>query len=267
VNESFARRLREAREARGLSRRELAREARVPVSVVKNLEEGNWSALPEDVYLRWFMERLAQVLDIPPGEWCPLVDGLEPRVDLSSVEVKRIAPYEGWGRWHAVALCLFLMVLVGAFLWFGVGTYLTPRKLGLSETRRVARTKASEKGKETTESKILPLGIGVASSRLAREGGEAEAALVKIHRLELRAKDLCWVKMVLEGGAVRDFILRPGERYRVSFTRAVKMRLGNSGAVEMILDGEPLEFPGEGGAPKDVRVTPSGVELVAKDRN
>jgi cytoskeletal protein RodZ len=49
--ESFSRAMREARESMGISREELARRARVPLLVVRNLEEGRWSELPEEVYL------------------------------------------------------------------------------------------------------------------------------------------------------------------------------------------------------------------------
>ena len=263
MNEDFALRLREAREARGLSRKELAKKAGVPLPVVKNLEEGRWSALPEAVYLRWFMERLARVLEIPLEEWRPLVESLEPRVDLSSVVVKKATPQGGWGWWQGLALFFFLVVLLGAFLWFGVGTYISPQKVSLYRNGNGHEVSEASPSKIGNFHMLSPPGMGVVPGKGVGEGRDAEAALVELHYLEIKARGECWVWMRLEDGAVRDFILRPGEKYRVSFTRKVEVRLGNSGAVDLLLDGRDLGFEGEEGKPEDLRVTPLGIEVGA----
>lgn len=270
MNEGFALRLREAREAKGLSRKELAQRAKVPLPVVKCLEEGRWSDLPEAVYVRWFVERLAQELDIPWEEWGPIVEGLAPRVDLSSVVIKKATPQEGWGWWQGFALFAFLVVLLGAFLWFGVGTYLGTSQKGLPRLKenghRVQAPQEGEKGLAISQRlrRLVPPGMGVVSDEGRGEGTEAEAALVELHTLEIKAAGKCWVWMKLEDGAVRDFILRPGERYRISFTRKVEVRLGNPGAVALLLDGKDLGFEGKEGKPEDLKVTPSGIEVKNK---
>ncbi len=254
--EAFSQILKEAREARGLSQKELARLARVPLMVVRNLEEGEWSKLPEEVYLRWFVERLARILDIPPFQWHPVVEGLKPRVDLSSVAVRKVEDGEGWGWKRSLGLVLIILVVLGGLLWLGMegrefgkwGRFF-PHLSGKVAIEDAGSVKARVSSR-----------VSVLSSVAKPEAKEAEAALVRVHLLVLRAKAPCWVRMKLEGGSIRDFILKPGERYTVPFTKALEMKLGNPGGVEILLDKKPLSLGNSLGTPKRLKVTPYGLE-------
>jgi len=219
------------------------------------------------VYLRWFIERLAKALDIPPSQWHPLVERLQPRVDLSSIYVKKADYPQGWRWTHSFALVVFVLLILGGVLWFGVEkVQVPPKKLIAVAPQKEEPLKARK-----------PVALEHAERRIAAEASdflamtkpktkEAEAALVRVHHLELRAKDLCWVRMKLENGGIRDFILKPTQRYEVPFTRAVEMKLGNPGAMEILVDGKALSLEGNMGRPKVLRVTPSGVEELPKGK-
>ncbi len=255
--ESFSRHLKEAREARGLSRRELARMARVPLLVVRNLEEGRWSDLPEAVYLRWFIERLAKVLDIPPSVWHPLIDELTPRVDLSSVALKTARPSKPWGWIRGLVLVLSLLV-IGGFAWLMMkGVFLKGSGGFREEVKELVLF--ARGSREKVASKVRNL-----SSVTQSESGEAEAAFMEIHHLEIRAKGSCWVRMWLCNATTKDFVLKPGEKYLASFTKELKLKLGNPGAVVLIVDGKPFSFKRNLGLPKVLKVTPSGVVELSK---
>ncbi len=260
--ESFSRHLQEAREAKGLSRRELARMARVPLLVVRNLEEGRWSELPEAVYLRWFIERLAKVLDIPPSVWHPLIDELTPRVDLSSVMVRKAGSLGAWSWRRSFALILSIMVVLGGLLWVAMENGVFHKNVAEGLEKGVGRLSSIARREKTrVVSKVTAI-TSVAKS----DTKEAQAALVEIHHLNIRATAPCWVRMELENGSIRDFILRTGESYGVSFTKAVEVKVGNPGGVEIMVDGKTYPLKGDLARPKILRVSPEGVEEITKRR-
>ncbi len=260
--ETFSRNLREARETRGLTREELARMARVPLLVVKNLEECRWSELPEAVYLRWFVERLAKALDIPPSVWHPLVDELAPRVDLSAVTVRKAGSLGTWSWRRSFALILSVIVVLGGLLWVAMENGIFQRNVAGSLEKRMGRISSIARRERTrVVSKVTAI-----TSVTKSETKEAEAALVEIHHLKLRATAPCWVRMELENGSIRDFILRSGESYGVSFTKAVEVKVGNPGAVEIMVDGKTYPFKGDLGRPKTLRISPEGVKELTKRR-
>ena len=257
--EALSTAFREAREALGLSQQELAEKARVPYQVVKNLEEGMWEELPEPVYMRCFVERMAGVLQLPPEVW-KREEWFQTQVDISSVRVAKVTSPEFKGWRLPLLFCLLGLIIVGALVWRGWEVYRQGSQVSVPESvvkaplpaqpapsRMVVRKRASKKG--------------VVSSLMEKgEPDQAMAAGVKLHRLEIRARERCWVWMRLDDGSIKDFILKPQERYRVSFSDHVEMRVGNSGALTLLVDGNPLPFQGEEGQPKSFQVTPEGIE-------
>ena len=61
---AFGARLREAREARGISIEDLVQITKVPRATLVALEEGNTTALPAPVFVRGFVRAVARALDI-----------------------------------------------------------------------------------------------------------------------------------------------------------------------------------------------------------
>jgi cytoskeleton protein RodZ len=67
-NPEFARRLREARESKSLSREEVAERLNLSASTVKALEEGDLNKLPSVGFVRGYIRSYAQVLDLDAEE-------------------------------------------------------------------------------------------------------------------------------------------------------------------------------------------------------
>lgn len=113
------RRLRAAREARGLSLRQLALDTRISTAVLEALEKGWRERLPEPTYLRTMLALLEQHLELESGTLeaalpprqrqgvGPRAGGPLRRFPLTSIEV--------FGTWQGVLLyaCLCLGLLYG----------------------------------------------------------------------------------------------------------------------------------------------------------
>ncbi len=264
-DEALSGAFREAREALGLSQRELAKKAGVPYQVVRNLEGGLWEELPEPVYMRCFMERMADVLQLSPKTW-KSEDLFQTRVDLSSVVVAKVASPEFKGWRLSLLFCFLALFVVGAIIWRGWEVYRQGSRGKAPVTVAKALSPVHRMPSPVVVRKKAPPPISqkeaVPSPSLIEkeEPDQAMAAQVEFHQLEIRARERCWVWMRLGDGSIKDFILKPQERFRVSFFGSVEMRVGNSGALTLSVDGRPLPFQAKEGQPKNFRVTPEGIE-------
>lgn len=62
---SFGQRLRTAREAKGLSRSDIAQRLRLPLRLIGRLEEDNYAGMEEGVYLRGYLSSYARLVGVP----------------------------------------------------------------------------------------------------------------------------------------------------------------------------------------------------------
>lgn len=63
--DSFGQRLRAAREAKGLTRTELAQSLKLPLRLIGRLEDDNYSGIDQGVYLRGYLSSYARAVGIP----------------------------------------------------------------------------------------------------------------------------------------------------------------------------------------------------------
>jgi len=62
---SFGRRLRTAREAKGLSRADVAQRLRLPLRLIARVEDDDYAGMDEGVYLRGYLSSYARLVDVP----------------------------------------------------------------------------------------------------------------------------------------------------------------------------------------------------------
>jgi cytoskeletal protein RodZ len=72
-------------------------------------------------------------------------------------------------------------------------------------------------------------------------------------RVVLEATESCWVRAVVDGEAVPDVTLAPGERTVFRADRLVELRLGNAGGADLLANGDPV-VTGASGEVVDLRL-------------
>jgi cytoskeleton protein RodZ len=90
------------------------------------------------------------------------------------------------------------------------------------------------------------------SATLATSFSEDDASRL----MQVTASGDCWV-MAEQDGETREYYLRPGDKVKLSFDETLRLRLGNSGGVSLILDGREYPFDGE---ENEVRTITVGTE-------
>jgi len=90
------------------------------------------------------------------------------------------------------------------------------------------------------ESKNASQGNNTPSASLSTSFSEDDASRV----MQVTASDDCWL-MAEQDGETREYYLRPGDKVKLSFDETLRLRLGNSGGVSLVLDGREYPFDGE----------------------
>lgn len=123
VNHDFGASLREERERRGVSLREIATTTKISVSSLEALERNQVSRLPGGVFTRAFVRSYAAQVGLDPDR--TVQDFLDsfPEVQrpesASSIDGDGAAPVRGWPRWRMILGAVILLGLI-AVLRFGL---------------------------------------------------------------------------------------------------------------------------------------------------
>lgn len=77
---------------------------------------------------------------------------------------------------------------------------------------------------------------------------------VPMRLLRIEATADCWIEASGEDFPRKEFLLRNGEGFTVSFPKNLSLRLGNSGGIALTLDGVPYSFDGSDGKVRTVHI-------------
>lgn len=267
--------LREARQARGLTLEDVAQVTRIRVRYLEALEEGRYDVLPTPVHVRGFLRNYALYLDLEPD---PLIAryGASRRVvqDIPlkkqvRPELERVAPpppetleneleaepvfFRPLGsRLHAPAWfsgdiligVLIIVVLAALILWAG-GRFLLPLLTGeepletpvAEVTSQATRRSTSTPGTQATPGQEVEL----------QTPGPTSPPIFSSIQLEVAVLDRGWLLVVADGETVHEGMAESGDAFAWEAADVVKLRSGNAGGIQVILNGQDLgELGGRG---------------------
>ncbi|MER3432976.1 MAG: hypothetical protein C4288_05975 [Leptolyngbya sp. ERB_1_1] len=137
--------IRTARQVRSMSIAELHTKTLVPVHQLQAIEAGHGAHLPEDVYLRGFIQRIAKVLNVDSAQLLDLLPAVDPvkavlptwyhprksSIDIGGMSLKPVHLYLGYAA-----------MLSGGFVWLSHQSTSSPSNN--SSTPQVAPASKSE---------------------------------------------------------------------------------------------------------------------------
>jgi cytoskeletal protein RodZ len=217
-------RLREAREARGLSLHEISATTRIAVGTLEALERNEVDSLPKGIFFRSFVRSYAAEVGLDPEatlqEFLKAfpIDGLVaggPRATDRQVEdhifenQREIA--KAWLR-----LTAFSLPLIGLIIYFGFVGLGSPTENEIAETPELANVV------ESIENALLETPLS------AREG-----ALL----IDIEPQAPCWVRLTVDGEPVMSRLMQAGESLRAEANNEIVINVSDAGAFRFTLNG------------------------------
>jgi cytoskeletal protein RodZ len=225
--------LRRAREIRGITIDEAARDTKLRAEQLYALEGESFDELGDAVYARAMLRTYAQYLGLRP----------ERVLSVYAHHAEEVAPPEPPGKLGRVERGLaasrirdnqkFLLVAAAVILVALIAVGLVSR------------------GGATPEATIETPSIGTGTTPSTSESLGVEVVLTAIHPVEVTA--------VIDGAAQDPTRLRPGESISLRATEDLQVAADDGGAIELTIDGRDAGVPGRRGQPWSATYTPGGV--------
>jgi cytoskeleton protein RodZ len=240
-------RLRELREAKGVSLDDIARSTRVGRRHLEALETDTWAELPAPVFVKGFIRAYCDFLDASPDEPLRLYQEAsgEPVKALRVQHATRPMPSRRAGP-----------LVVSVILFLALGASLFALRVGLKGSTRQAppQTTASAPAKIDSAPASTPAPTATAPVVTSPVAPGQPAAVTVAEpkppgqRLVMRAVEPTWIRVQVDEGQVAEELLQAGAVREWTAERRFVLTVGNAGGLELDLNGKRMPSLGAKGA-------------------
>ncbi len=246
-------RLRNAREARGLSLATMEKLTKVRAAHLQALEDERFAALPERIYVRGFVRVYAAALGINPSELLdvydhafaasegPILSGraieipIRPAVPRS--RLRRILGYVG----AVVVLATIFLAYIGVQQ---VREFNRPVAQSPPQGAATPRPPAPARTQPASAPAPAPTVSAPALAGPATQPGSVPAPNPSAEiRLEVIASGTSWIRVIADGTRLFEGFVKDGEVHTWTARRQLTVRVGNIPVVALTVNGQPLTRP------------------------
>ena len=269
--------LKNLRESKRISLREVAKITRVRENILRAIEEDQHHLLPPPTYVKGFLLSYAKYLKLDPNDVLLRYEkGLKgesvaPAPPQPPKPIQKVSPTQPKKKilWNTKQTWVVVGVIVASLiLLYFFSPYpskppvehipekpVSEEKPPLTSSPPPVTTPAPiQKEKPVAEVKPSPApSLPVAATTLVLEK--------KPVSLKLKAVEEAWVSLQVDDEFQKEMTLKPGQVISVQASNRIRMILGNAGGTDLILNGKELERFGQSGEVVTVTLTPQGVEV------
>lgn len=254
--------LRQAREAQGLSIENIAGQTRIQSRYLEAIEAENLDALPGLVFARNFVRQYAIALKLDPE---PLLASL-PKLDESRVQlpvppkVPRSRRFDSRSKSLLISAAWLVALTGGVMAAYRYVDFRFHRPLNLHEIAAVrAAALPDVKSPAAQTAAAANPDVTPTTSELA----PPPAATTPV-QVVVTAREATWVSLAADGKSSFAGTLQPNETKEISAIGQVKLIAGNAGGVTVSLNGRMLDPIGPQGQVRVVKLTAEGPEFLGK---
>ena len=241
-------RLRQAREQRGLTLRDIATSTKISMTALAAIERNDFARLPGGVFRRAYVRAFATEVGLDAAEFaCEY----RARFEAEPPAGPSLGHEAGWKhrlrpshRFQAALVSMVGILMCGALV--------------------LERGKAADGVSEGQIQSVDEADLSGIAAQTDDTNGTEEVALAHgtladsnapSLRLEIRTKGRCWVSAVADGERAVYRLMQPGERTMVEAHVAITLRVGDAGTIAYSINGAPGRPLGRTGEAVTVRIT------------
>ncbi|HET9469381.1 MAG TPA: helix-turn-helix domain-containing protein [Vicinamibacterales bacterium] len=241
-------RLREAREKRGVSLRQIANSTRISVMSLEALERSDLSRLPGGIFTRAFIRAYAQEVGLDPDRTIQdFIAELPPEAATATAHPAAVEDGEKLESDRkavatAIRLALVSLPIIGLVIYYG--THRAPAAPG----RAVAPAAAPHAAPAETPSTTPTPPVEVPPPPPEAAAPAAVPAQTSGLSMEIAPRATCWVSVNTDGEQVFSGLMNAGDKRVVTAKEQIALNVGDAGAFVYTINGragKPLGAPGE----------------------
>ncbi len=247
----------EKREALGLTLNDVSEEIKIGINFLQAIEKEEFHKLPRGIYGKFFVKKYAEYLELDTSEIMKkfMEEGYFSPKENENITLREKDKFiTATERAYNIKLILFLVVLfliLSAILYYlfirrgmeerpDVNYSVSPKIESQLDTEGVLKNSGKEVKEKLSEVKNLNEGVDVGK-------GESE------NEIKLLAKGRCWIKVKVDGGEEKEYLLNNDE-VLIKYFKDVKLTLGSAGSVDMYINGKKCKPLGDVGEVKDIEI-------------
>jgi cytoskeletal protein RodZ len=259
--DDFGGKLRQARERRGISLRQIAASTKISAAALEALERNDISKLPGGIFSRAFVRSYALEVGLDPDE--TVQEFLErfnqepaPTADAAAAAVpeeeRQFQERQRKAQRAAIATALVLILLIVGL----VVAYRARAARHRAEQEAAQAAAASEPAPAAAARE--PADSGAPSAPPAAKPAEAPAPVPAGQaRIDIQPSADCWISLTADGKPLFARVVRAGEKQSVTIARDATIEVGDAGAFSYLINGKPGKSLGDKGQVKTLKLTPA----------
>jgi cytoskeleton protein RodZ len=253
----FGAQLKQARESRGISLRQIATSTKISVVALEALERGDFSRLPGGIFSRAFVRSYALEVGLNPdqiveqflvelGAAVPAEDDT-PRPDVTDDDRAFLERQRKAGLALRIGLVVLTLLIIASIVAWRM-------------TRGAEAPAPAAENSAPTAPVTAPPPVVAQTETPAAAGGVVTPASTQALRIEVTALENCWLQATTDGVLVPARVLVRGERQVLEAAREVVLDLGSAGAVTWTINGRPGRSLGKVGEVTSVTVSSANAQ-------
>jgi cytoskeletal protein RodZ len=232
--DSFGGWLRQQREIREMTLREISDVTKISLRYLEALEQNRFEALPAQVFAKGFLREYARYVGLDPDEVVNYFMVARQELEPEGASTRRLP-----SRLHSSTHWAYGLVLTGVVVaLFGVVALVS--------------FWAERRGADEAEPPPIaaPVFAPPAASPVAAGSGN-QAPL----QVTLDFTQTCWVEALIDERERISELRVQGESLRLKASESVSLTLGNAAGVRIEVNGQPLEIAGDAETVRDLEIT------------
>lgn len=266
IEKDFGRYLQTCRQARGIALDVVSHQTKIPLAILRQIENENMDHLPEPVYVKGFLKAFAFAVDANPEE---VLNRFENRSACSALPFAKPAAsptfFKGWQRLLLVLVLFSVQIYATLYLsermrYYSADTPMEPPMAGQTvaispevaqappSKLLVSLTAAVEEQAATDERPPEPV------PRQSDERPSEPMPRLSDLELKMTAVEATWLKVVTDDGPPREFLLLSDQKVTLAAKRKFDLVIGNAGGVRLMLNDQPVPIVGKHGEVVDLHL-------------
>lgn len=262
--DDFGGRLRQARERRGVSLRQISASTKIAVGVLEALERNDISKLPGGIFSRAFVRSYALEVGLDPDQTVRDFDArfdeqLPAEEDTSAASMADHDTAFEKRRLTALRIARSAGVL-GAAVFFA-SLFLILHHRSQARAAKPAEPPSPSTAPSAAVESPSPAGASAPAASTAAQAPAALPAAMTAGQvtLDLHPTADCWVSASADGRKVFARVMNGGEHQTITFRREATVDVGDASSFAYSIDGREGKPLGDKGQVKTLKLTPSTI--------
>lgn len=230
--------LKEQRVIKGLSITDVSNSLCVRKSLISAVEEGNWSVLPHEVYVRGYLKEYAHLLGCYELISNDLSTSQEPVSKTEQTDRIKKSDVVRGSRLpkRAIIYPLGFVLIAGVLVLSQI--YKNPTE----------KPHVTEKGTEVV-SALSNVNVNI------KNEGQPVPEIPNEKKLMITCNERTWISVVIDDLEKKEFMLNPHDIVVLNAKNTFDLLIGNAAGVRLVMDGNDVELSGASGEVKRLKLS------------